>query len=98
MIYLFYCLAVARFVAIVVFLLAASGGYPLAVVRRLLTAVASLSCGVLALGCTGFSSVATVGSIACRISWTRDRPCVPCIARLILNHWTTREAWVDFIK
>ena len=23
---------------------------------------------------------------------TRDRTCVPCIARRILNHWTTREA------
>ena len=25
-------------------------------------------------------------------SKTRDRTCVPCIGRLILNHWTTREA------
>ena len=25
-------------------------------------------------------------------SWTRDRTSVPCIARWILNHWTTREA------
>ena len=22
--------------------------------------------------------------------WTRDRTCVPCIGRQILNHWTTR--------
>ena len=25
-------------------------------------------------------------------SWTRDGTRVPCIARWILNHWTTREA------
>ena len=24
-------------------------------------------------------------------SLTRDQTCVPCIARQILNHWTTRE-------
>ena len=24
-------------------------------------------------------------------SWTRDRTCVPCIGRQILNHWTIRE-------
>ena len=24
-------------------------------------------------------------------SWTRDRTCVPCIGRWILNHWITRE-------
>ena len=27
-------------------------------------------------------------------SSTRDRTCVPCIVRGILNHWTTREAQV----
>ena len=27
-----------------------------------------------------------------RPSQTRDRTCVPCIGRQILNHWTTREA------
>ena len=25
-------------------------------------------------------------------SWTRDQTSIPCIARQILNHWTTREA------
>ena len=25
-------------------------------------------------------------------SLARDRTCIPCIARCILNHWTTREA------
>ena len=24
-------------------------------------------------------------------SSTKDRTCIPCIGRLILNHWTTRE-------
>ena len=24
-------------------------------------------------------------------SWTRDRTCISCTGRLILNHWTTRE-------
>ena len=27
-------------------------------------------------------------------SWTRNRTCVPCIAREILNHWTIREALI----
>ena len=26
-------------------------------------------------------------------SWTRDQTDVPCVARQILNHWTTRAAW-----
>ena len=25
-------------------------------------------------------------------SWTRDRACVPCLGRCILNHWAIREA------
>ena len=24
-------------------------------------------------------------------SWTRDRTCIPCVGRWILNHWITRE-------
>jgi len=64
-------------------------------------------CGTQALEHMGFSSCCTwtqwlwlmgfvvpqhVGS-----SWTRDRTGVPCIARWILNHWTTREAlFFDF--
>ena len=58
--------------------------------------------------CTGFSSCSTwaqqlwcedlvapqnVGS-----SWTRDRTGVLCIARQILNHWTTREALIGFLN
>ena len=30
--------------------------------------------------------------VAWGASWTRDQTGVPCIARQILNHWTTREA------
>ena len=36
---------------------------------------------------TGLVALWQVGS-----SWTRDQTGVPCIARQILNHWTTREA------
>ena len=35
----------------------------------------------------GLAAESHVGS-----SWTRDGMAVPCIARLILNHWTTTEA------
>ena len=31
-------------------------------------------------------------------SWTKDRTCVPCIGRRILNHWTTREALSPIFK
>ena len=30
-------------------------------------------------------------------SQRRDRTCVPCIGRKILNHWTTREALGHFV-
>ena len=55
------------------------------------------SCGVfpgstLQLWCTGSrardSVVASMWDIS---SLTRDRTSVPCVARWILNHWTTRE-------
>ena len=36
---------------------------------------------------TGLAAPWCVGS-----SWTRDRTCVSCIGRWILNHWTTRAA------
>ena len=36
--------------------------------------------------CTGLAALWDVGS-----SRTRDRTCVPCTGRRILNHWTTRE-------
>ena len=66
------------------------------------------SCGAQALGRVGFSSCYTwaqqlwpMGLIALRhvgSSWARDRTCVPCIARWILNHWTTREAPIIFFE
>ena len=36
---------------------------------------------------TGLAALRHVGS-----SWARDRTHVPCIARRIVKHWTTREA------
>ena len=59
------------------------------------------SCGAWAPHCCGFSCCRTwaqslwlTGLVALRpvwSSWTRDRTCVPCIGRQILNHWTIRE-------
>ena len=64
------------------------------VVHRLLTAMVSLVLkpsllvhGPQWLWLTGLVALWHVGS-----SRTRDRASVPCIARQILNHWTTREA------
>ena len=34
----------------------------------------------------GLAAMQHVGS-----SWSRDRTCVPCIGKWILNHWTTRD-------
>ena len=71
-------------------LVAASWGQSM--VHGLLTAVAS-RCRAPALACTG-SVVVTYGFVALRhveSSWIRDQIHVPCIARQILNHWTTRE-------
>ena len=48
-----------------------------------------------ALGCMGFSSCGIRGLVAPQhvgSSQTRDSAGVPCTARQILNHWTTREA------
>ena len=39
-----------------------------------------------AVGALGLSCPQHVGS-----SQTRERTCVPCIGKWILNHWTTRE-------
>ena len=30
-------------------------------------------------------------SVACGVCWDRDWNCLPCLARQILNHWTTKE-------
>ena len=45
--------------------------------------------------CSG--SVVVAQGLRCSSAWgksfqSRDRTCVPCIFRWILNHWTTREA------
>ena len=58
-------------------LVAESGGYTLAAGLGLLVTVVWL-----------MGSRARVSSS----SWTRDRTSVHCIARQILNHWTTRDA------
>ena len=59
-------------------------------------------CGTQAVEHTGFSSCCMraqwlwlMGLVVPQLvgsSWTRDRTGVPCIARWIPNHWTTREA------
>ena len=63
----------------------------------LFSAVLGLGCGVQASLCGGLSPLQSMGLIAVRhveSSQTRDRICVPCIGRLLLNHWTTREVLV----
>ena len=51
-------------------------------------------CGARVLGC-GLSSSGLGAQLPCRKGdvgfWTRDRTCVPCIGRQILNHRTTRK-------
>ena len=64
-------------------------------------------CGARALGCTGFSSCGTqaqqlwhMGLVApwhVESSWTRDRTCVLCVGRWIINHCTTREVLIHAI-
>ena len=49
-----------------------------------------------------WASVAVARKFSCSggmwdpFSPTRDQTCVSCIARQILNHWTTREVLLDF--
>ena len=76
-------------------LVAASGGYSLAAVRMLLTAVACLVAehwleahGLQQLWCTGLVALRHVES-----SQTRDQACVPCFGRQVLDHWTTKEVY-----
>ena len=60
------------------------------VTHTLLVVVASLVglsyCGVQQSWCTGLAAPRHVES-----SQTKDRTCVPCIGRWILNHWPTRK-------
>ena len=78
---------------------------------RLLIVVASLvehglhmACGLCS--CSSWGSRALAQQFWCRglvvpqhvgPSRTRDLRGVPCIARWILNHWTTREVWHRFL-
>ena len=71
-----------------------SGGYSLVVVHELPAVVVSTvvehrlsSCGAL----TQFVAPGLSCSVACGIFLTMDQTHVPCIARQILNPWTTRE-------
>ena len=66
---------------------------------RLLIEVASLIAEP-RLWSTG-SVVWCMGSIApwhVKSSQARDKTCVPCIGRRILNHWTSREVWYCVLK
>ena len=46
-------------------------------------------------GAHGLQQLRNMGLVALQCvgsSWTRNRTCVPCIDRWMLNHWTTEEA------
>ena len=85
-------------------LVAASGGYSLAAVRRLVIAVAS-RCGAWALGHLGQwlrlpgsraqAQLRRLGFVApwqVASSQIRDRTYVPCFDRWVLYYWVTRQA------
>ena len=88
-------------------LVVASGGYSLVEMQELLIVVASfveqctlkgtwasvVACGLRSWGSQppGVISCGTWGLVTYGISQTRDQTRVPCIARQILNPWTTRE-------
>ena len=55
----------------------------------MLGSTGSRVCGLQQLGCTGLAALQHVES-----SQTRDRTCVPCTARWILNYWATREVLI----
>ena len=80
------------------------GGYSVAVMCGLLIVVASLiaehglqSSQALIVASSAFSSwgahTVPLGPWHVESAHTRNRTCVPCIGRCILNHWTTREVW-----
>ena len=59
------------------------------------------SCGTQAVGHVG--SVGSSGALAetpwhKRSSLTRDRTCVPCIGKWVLNHWSTSELQVESFR
>ena len=73
-------------------------GYSLAVELGLLIAVAAACCGSRAVGHSSISGCSTqapqlwcMGLVALQPVQTKDRTCVPCLSRYILNNWTTKE-------
>ena len=64
---------------------------PLTAAAFLVGSVGSTASGLQSWWHVGLVALRHVGS-----SWARDRTCVPCIARCIVNHWTTREAPIFF--
>ena len=59
------------------------------------------SCGVQALGHTGFSTCGCMGPVVpqhVESSWIRDQTHVPWTGRRILNHWTSRERPAQLLK
>ena len=61
-------------------------GAPPCCCARASDSVASLVAELRLFGCTGLVAPRHVGS-----SRNTDQTCVPCIGRLILNHWITRD-------
>ena len=74
-------------------LVAASGGYSLAVVHTLLIVMASLVAEHRLQG--AWSQWPPQHVESCQ---TRDRTNVPCIGRWISNHWTIREILFLFLR
>ena len=62
-------------------------GAPPCCCARASDSVASLVAELRLFGCTGLVAPRHVGS-----SRNTDQTCVPCIGRLILNHWITRDS------
>ena len=60
------------------------------------------SCGTWAAENSGFSNCGTQPQLLCSMwdlsSLTGDQTHIPCIARWILNHWTTRKSWNCFLN
>ena len=73
-------------------------GYSLVVELGLLIAVASSCCESRAVGHSSISGCCTqaqqwwcMGLVTLQLVQTKDRTCVPCFSRYILNNWTTKE-------
>ena len=85
----------------------ACGGFSLGAVHELLTAAASLVakhglCGAwtLVVAAHGLSSCSTYAQLLCGCGIFPGQglnPCMPCVGRQSLNHWTTREVPDDIL-